>query len=341
MDKECLDQEICRAFQHFKTEGLKIRDFRELTGIPLKKVLKHYDSWAEACKANGGNCGPTGRKNLKLPVSYSKEFCEKELKRVAELIHPKKLTLSAFKAHASISERAIYRLWGNFKAAARAVGVEISDRSSATESLPLAKLAGDFLRVVQELGKVPTLTQLSRRATHSQHCYSEKFGGYGAFKQQAILHLLSSGVPSERIRPMLVAELERIDPTNGQQKAQVRPHQHGRMLGFRAFAYVPTYENEVVAMFGNVADELGFQIVTTRNEFPDCKALRRVPNSRRDRWDECIIEFELNSSDFKKHKHPADGCDLIVCWEHDWQDCPVKTLELKSTIQNLPGWQGS
>jgi len=52
-----------------------------------------------------------------------------------------------------------------------------------------------------------------------------------------------------------------------------------------------------------------------------------------------LIEFELQSSDFKSHKHPADGCDLIVCWEDDWKSCPIEVLELKSAIQRLPGWR--
>jgi len=47
----------------------------------------------------------------------------------------------------------------------------------------------------------------------------------------------------------------------------------------------------------------------------------------------------LRSSDFKAHKHPVNGCDLIICWEHDWKDCPLEVLELKKAIQPLSGWR--
>ena len=30
-------------------------------------------------------------------------------------------------------------------------------------------------------------------------------------------------------------------------------------------------------------------------------------------------------------------CDLIVCWEHDWKECPIDVIELKSVIQKLKG----
>ena len=43
------------------------------------------------------------------------------------------------------------------------------------------------------------------------------------------------------------------------------------------------------------------------------------------------LEFEVWSSDFKRHKHVKEDCDLIVCWEHDWKDCPsnIDVIELK------------
>jgi hypothetical protein len=116
------------------------------------------------------------------------------------------------------------------------------------------------------------------------------------------------------------------------------PHEQSHHLGFRAFAFAPTYETEVVSIFGAVAGELGFEIVAQREAFPDCEA-RRLTDFRRRRYRKCLIEFELKSSDFRRHGHPADGCDLIVCWTHDWKDCPLDVLELSSEIKNLEGWR--
>lgn len=47
------------------------------------------------------------------------------------------------------------------------------------------------------------------------------------------------------------------------------------------------------------------------------------------------VEFEHRSSNFRMHGHDAARCDLVVCWEHDWKDCPVRVVELKSKIEEL------
>ena len=139
---------------------------------------------------------------------------------------------------------------------------------------------------------------------------------------------------------MFRAELEKLTPASKSHASTAHPappHHHGRTLGFRAFPYAPTYENEVVSLFAAVAHELGFEILCNRAAFPDCEARRRIPG-RRKRFVRCLIEFELTSADFKKHGHPADGCDLLVCWEHNWPECPVQILELREAIRGLPGW---
>ena len=36
-----------------------------------------------------------------------------------------------------------------------------------------------------------------------------------------------------------------------------------------------------------------------------------------------------------KEGHSPEGVDLIVCWEHDWPDCPIEVVELRSAIDSL------
>jgi hypothetical protein len=91
-------------------------------------------------------------------------------------------------------------------------------------------------------------------------------------------------------------------------------------------------------MFGAVADELGFEIIGNRSEFPDCEA-RRKENADRDRYKKCLIEYEFSSLDYKKHKHPTVGCDLVVCWLHNWSECPIEVLSLEKEIKKLDGWK--
>lgn len=47
------------------------------------------------------------------------------------------------------------------------------------------------------------------------------------------------------------------------------------------------------------------------------------------------MEFEFRSSNFKAHGHSIKDCDVIICWEHDWADCPLEVIELRSAILDM------
>ncbi|HET6935499.1 MAG TPA: hypothetical protein VFI72_11725 [Candidatus Angelobacter sp.] len=47
------------------------------------------------------------------------------------------------------------------------------------------------------------------------------------------------------------------------------------------------------------------------------------------------LRIEFESSNFFKQGHNAKGCDLIVCWEHNWRECPIAVLELKSLVMGF------
>jgi len=54
-----------------------------------------------------------------------------------------------------------------------------------------------------------------------------------------------------------------------------------------------------------------------------------------ERWQRVRIEFEYFSSDFRRHEHPQEGCDLIVCWKNDWAESPLEVIELSEEIKKL------
>ena len=146
---------------------------------------------------------------------------------------------------------------------------------------------------------------------------------------------------SRSTHSILNQELERLqsDAPIECDSVPVSPaHYQGRTLNFRGIVYAPTCEHDVVQMFGAVAVDLGFEIIGNRSAFPDCEARRKV-KAVRERWEKCLIEYEFSSSDYKKHKHPLKGCDLIVCWTHNWNDCPIDVLVLEDAIKKLDGWK--
>ncbi len=114
----------------------------------------------------------------------------------------------------------------------------------------------------------------------------------------------------------------------------------GNFLGFRCFAYAPVNENGVIFLFGMLAQELGYVVELVGRGFPDCFGRRRVAPGR---WSPVRIEFEYRSSNFVAHRHNAAGCDLIVCWDHDWAECRLEVLDLSKEVRKIAAeryWDG-
>jgi len=106
----------------------------------------------------------------------------------------------------------------------------------------------------------------------------------------------------------------------------------GDLIDFRGLVYSPVNESGVVFLFGKVIEDLNMYIEEIKTGFPDCVGRRFIGKG----WERVGIEFEYKSSNFKAHGHNSDGCDMIVCWEHDWPDCPIEVIELREIIKSLP-----
>lgn len=339
-------EEIRRVNSEEKVPCLSFRLFieKQKLGLSPKAILRPFDGkWTLACeKARVTPCEFRDIKYLK-PKTYSKEQIREKLESMSHEM-PNGIVGMNLKKY-GLSMQPIYRIWGSrgLEKACEEFGLKISPSSGSNKELSLEHLADEFLKAVLGFSppKIPSLLELRNRGSHSENSYSGKWNGYPKFKELALTHLLkTTQMDDPHVTELFRGELEKLKgKTEPIVQLEIRPHEHGRMLGFRAFAHVPTYEQDVVGMFSAIAHEIGFEIVSNRNAFPDCKANRKVESSNRNRYKECLIEFELRSSDFKTHKHPVSGCDLIVCWEHDWKDCPLEVLELKSEIKKLSGWK--
>jgi len=108
----------------------------------------------------------------------------------------------------------------------------------------------------------------------------------------------------------------------------------GAPTGLPAFPYEPVNEMGVMVLFSMLAQQLGFVIESVQGGFPDCQAKIEVEPGR---WQHFRIEFEYESLQFKKHGHDPSQCDLIVCWRHNWKNCPpnLQVLELSKIVKNL------
>jgi hypothetical protein len=333
--EDCL-AEMKRVAALLGQRQLSSKEFARNAKFTEGPVIRRFGTWQEALGEAG--LEPCAKAILNTPLSVDE--CVLELQRVAKLLGIKTLQQRDLRGRSSYSAYRIARACGGwYKALSRA---GLSPTPNSNRRLPIERLADSFLRVVVDLHRIPTSLQLSRRSGHARDTLSRNRGGYPAFKKAVIEFLLSSNCKFPKdILGILRDELTRLKSQTPQDEVQVmsrNEHRQGRSLGFRGFAFAPTCEHDVVQLFGAVAKELGFEIIGNRSAFPDCKA-RRLQKAQRDHFIDCLIEYEFSSLDFKKHRHDPKGCDLIVCWEHNWPDCPVEVLELKHIIRDLTGWE--
>lgn len=74
-------------------------------------------------------------------------------------------------------------------------------------------------------------------------------------------------------------------------------------------------------MFSSICENYGIRIQKAQTNFPDLYLFTE--------WYGVFkAEVEYYSSSFLKHKHNINDCNVIVCWKHDWEDCPIPVWEL-------------
>ena len=108
----------------------------------------------------------------------------------------------------------------------------------------------------------------------------------------------------------------------------------GEPINFRGMVYAPLNEAGVVLLFSKVMDDLG--IVYESSPISGFDMVGRIKTQQG--FELKHFEFEYRSSNFKTHGHDASMVDYLVCWEHDWTNCPeeLEVWELKQIIKNLP-----
>jgi len=106
----------------------------------------------------------------------------------------------------------------------------------------------------------------------------------------------------------------------------------GDLINFRGLVYSPMNENGVIFIFGKVIEDLNMYVEEIKPGFPDCAGRKFTGKG----WEKVNIEFEYKSDNFREHKHNTKDCDIIVCWEHNWPECPIEVIELHEITKKLP-----
>ncbi len=253
------------------------------------------------------------------------------------------LSRSDFERISGISQYHIYRLFpdGGWSELKKLAGIAKHPRHRAR--LEDDRILREFHSVASELGRIPTLIHFNSHAQISADVLRRRFGG-----RKGVLERYRAWLEQYEPRSPLLGELGESSqpvrpPANHTKTTSPEPAsvwakgdgpQYGPPIDFRGLRHAPINEQGVVLLFGMVSLELGFLVEAVHASFPDCEAKRLVDRNKK-RWQRVRIEFEFRSRNFKDHGHDPAKCDLIVCWQHNWPECPLDVVELRTVIEEI------
>jgi len=253
-----------------------------------------------------------------------------------------------FAAQQEISRSSLFLIFPKWNDAVRAAGLKPNRLYVRSEDDELLK---DWGETVRKMRAIPSRWAYRRAGKHYPLVLEKRFGGWDsvpqAFRNFAkgkrgwadVLALLPAPEAGEhnlqrKRNPQRGRHALQLSPGKTQRaKFKNRPT-YGSPIHFPSFRHEPVNEQGVVLLFGMLAKDLGYIIEAAQKEFPDCEAQREIAPGR---WQRVRIEFEYESKNFQQHGHSLNGCDVIVCWRHNWDNCPkhIEVVELSSVIESL------
>jgi hypothetical protein len=260
------------------------------------------------------------------------------IREVAERLETDYVSRSTWKREAGINSYHVYKLFESWNEFVKLAGLRADDRSRVADEDLFEAMRAAFI----DAQGVVTRGRLSRFCRYGDDVYAKRWGPWrnvlARFREWVVTadpefpYLADLPVESARSASQFPTTAAKSEPPHAW--GSIRRTQYGPFLNFRGLQHAPINEQGVVFLFGMVAFDLGYVVEGVGTGFPDCEAKRCVSRSG-DAWERVSIEFEFRSRNFLTHGHDAGGCDVIVCWEHNWPECPVEVLELRTALDEL------
>ena len=262
-----------------------------------------------------------------------------------------------------VTRREIRKYFGTYTDAVRQCGMT---RAGSGHEVPLEALFIDWAGVARQLKKLPTVAEYELHGSYSVMPLFRRFGSWRQTPLGLMLYAQEHGLEKKwsDVMEMVKAGPQKGQAVAGRKSMAgrlaggfparanagpggaaakrgrgrtmgAREHRRSRIMPDRPtygppmvegpLANEPDNEQAVVFLFGAMARELGFVAVKVRTGYPDCEAWREVETGV---WQRVNIEVEYESRNFVKHLHDVKKCDLIVCWRHNWKECPLEVIAL-------------
>ena len=261
------------------------------------------------------------------------------------------------------------RLFGSYRELVQEAGFEALGPGY---HLTVDQLLEDWAAVARKLGKVPTVLQYDKAGKYSHRAFRVRWKSWQdvpaammewaraewperqwddvmEIARKCVAERKAAGPRKKKYNRLTSAGGAELAGANGDEltstheqglttthgnktsgnRKKLAERVYGQPLVTQALATAPTNEAGVMCLFASLATALGFTMLHIQQAFPDCTAFRRGKDGL---WRIVRIEFEFESRNFLAHGHDPRGCDLIVCWKHNWDSCPVEVVELSGLV---------
>jgi hypothetical protein len=213
--------------------------------------------------------------------------------------------------------------------------------------LQVDELFDDWAAVARKLGKAPSIGEYRKHAKYSHGPLISYFGGWRHVPAGLLQHGRAQQKEQEwpDVMQLLAWYVEpgpggagarkQLPPGPSVPKPRISPGEpiYGAPFFWTPLAMAPTSENGVMFLFGSLARKLGFMMIRIQPGFPDGEGFREVEPGR---WQLKKLEFELESRNYVTHGHPVGGAHILVCWKHNWPECPLEVIELRRMVPEMP-----
>ncbi|HWB58721.1 MAG TPA: hypothetical protein VG733_04480 [Chthoniobacteraceae bacterium] len=249
-----------------------------------------------------------------------------------------RLSLRQFLASTGLGRYDVSKFFDSWSEVMRAAGAPFDVNG---RRVPRERLLADWGAVAWKLRRLPSAKAYKVHGNYGFSTLSRCFGGWAAVKNAFREYAAGKDEWAE----VLALVEGRKAVTAGAPAAPKKPSPRIRRRRQDHFAFgepllitglrnAPTNESGVIYLFGVIGERLGFQVEAIRTAFPDCVAKRRMSSGE---WRNVTIEFEYESRNFVIHGHDPAGCELLVCWTHNWPDCPenIEVIALSDAIKKI------
>jgi HNH endonuclease len=276
------------------------------------------------------NTESTARKPTKEEIITAIKECAAKLGHVP--------SQEELRRESGIGGKIFARQFGNYTRALRASGFE--GRGSGF-MLGMEELFNEWAGIVRKIREVPSASEYVLHSQHSLTPLRKRFRYWNDVPAGMVQYAMENGLEEQWGDVLEVARKYRREArTGGWRRKPALLSSNPRILTDRPvygapflpqpLCFAPVNEMGVVFLFGALAGKLGFIVTWVGTQYPDVEAFREVAPGR---WQRVRIEIELQSRNFLHHFHDPKECDLIVCWEHNWTECPMEVIALKECMR--------